>query len=358
MEVTFLTPLGALFALAAAVPLLVFRARERRARLLRATLGLPEPSTGSRLTVALALAGVCALLALAAAQPVVATTRELRERTDAQVFVVLDSSRSMLASAEPGAPTRFERAQQIAARFADRLPEVPIGLASLTDRLLPHLFPTTDRRVLTETLTRTMGVEAPPASNFYVTSATTFDALVAVRRLSYFPPAIKKRVLVVLTDGETRATEEDLASTFRRAPRIETVFVHLWGPEERIYLTGVAEIGYKPDPNIRPVLDRVAASISARVLAEDRSGELSEVVAGLLDDGPAVSRRHEGRRVALMPWITLASVIPLGLVLRRRNFSAQRAGAAGSSTMNVEPSPSLDSTQIFPSIRRTSSRQM
>ena len=35
-----------------------------------------------------------------------------------------------------------------------------------------------------------------------------------------------------------------------------------------------------------------------------------------------------------------------------------RSAAAGSSTKKVEPSPSFDSTQIFPSIRRTSSRQM
>lgn len=34
------------------------------------------------------------------------------------------------------------------------------------------------------------------------------------------------------------------------------------------------------------------------------------------------------------------------------------AGASGSSTKNVEPIPSPDSTQIFPPIRRTSSRQM
>ena len=38
-------------------------------------------------------------------------------------------------------------------------------------------------------------------------------------------------------------------------------------------------------------------------------------------------------------------------------YAALRA-AAGSSTKKVEPSPSFDSTQIFPSIRRTSSRQM
>ena len=47
-----------------------------------------------------------------------------------------------------------------------------------------------------------------------------------------------------------------------------------------------------------------------------------------------------------------------GLRRRLRASSAPSLGRGGSSTTKVEPSPSFDSTQIFPSIRRTSSRQM
>jgi hypothetical protein len=320
MDIAFLTPLGALFVVAALVPLGVFRSRERRGRRIRATLGLGEPSRRSQLTFVFALGAVCSLVAAAAAQPVVATTRELRERTDAQVFVVLDSSRSMLASAEPGAPTRFDRAREIARGLAQQLPEVPVGLASMTDRLLPHLFPTTDRRVVSETLGRSMAVESPPASSFYTTQATALDALASVRGLNYFPRAVTKRVLVVLTDGETRPVEEDLAGAFGRAPKIETVFVHVWGPEERIYLTGVAELGYKPDTESRAALGRVASLVDGRVLSETEAGDLDAAVVALLGSGPTRDRRHEGDRLALMPWITLAAFFPLGIVLRRRNF--------------------------------------
>jgi hypothetical protein len=42
----------------------------------------------------------------------------------------------------------------------------------------------------------------------------------------------------------------------------------------------------------------------------------------------------------------------------RRYARVRRSAAAGSSTTKVEPSPNLDSTQILPSMRRTSSRQM
>ena len=128
MEITFLTPFGTLFALAALVPLAVFRGRERRIRGIWASLGLDEPLRRSRLALVAGLVAVCVLVALAAAQPVIATTRELPERTDAQVFVVLDTSRSMIASAKPGAATRFERARALAVTLRDALPEVPIEI--------------------------------------------------------------------------------------------------------------------------------------------------------------------------------------------------------------------------------------
>ncbi|MBA3401747.1 MAG: VWA domain-containing protein, partial [Actinobacteria bacterium] len=228
MELAFLTPLGALVGLAALVPLAVYRARERRLREVRIALRLDEPSRESRLSLVAALAAVCGLVALAAAQPVLATTREVRERTDAQVFIVIDTSRSMLASEGPGASTRFDRAREIAQELAGQLTEVPVGVASMTDALLPHLFPTTDRQVLQATLGKTLDIESPGPSTFFSTRATTYDALEAAPTLNYFPPAVKKRVLVVFSDGESRPLERDLATAFDREPKIETVFVRLW----------------------------------------------------------------------------------------------------------------------------------
>lgn len=321
MELTFLTPLGALLVVVAILPLAVLRAREHRLRRLRRVLSLQEPRRSSRLGLAGAVAGACGLLALAAAQPVVATTRELRERTDAQVFVVLDTSRSMLAAEKPGAPSRFERARGIARDLADRLPDVPMGIASMTDGLLPHLFPTTDRRVFRATLEQTMRVQAVPASSFYSSGpATSLDALVAAPTLNYFPPAAKNRALVVLTDGESRPLEQDLARAFGRGRKIDVVFVHVWSGSERVYTSGVAEFGYKPDSKSAAALARIASLVRGRVLSEDESGGLYLAVSRLLGTGPTRQREHEGNRLALMPWITLAAALPLGLVLRRRNL--------------------------------------
>ena len=321
MEITFLTPLAALFAAAALVPFAVFLGRERRIGRIRVALGLAEPSRRSRLSPAVALVAVCALLGLAAAQPVVATTRVLPERTDAQVFVVFDTSRSMLASAEPGAPTRFERARSLAVALRDQLPEVPVGAASITDGLLPHLFPTTDRRVFVATIDKAMDVERPPPSHS-ATIATALEGLASAPTKNYFPRSAERRVLVVFTDGETRpvAFPGEFANAFRKEPRVQTVFVRLWGADERIYETGVAEVGYRPDPASGEMLAQIASMVDGRVVSEDESGELPQVVSDLLGTGLTIDREHEGRRRALMPYVTLAVFLPLGFVLLRRNL--------------------------------------
>lgn len=319
MEIEFLTPFAALFALTALAPLAVFLVRRRHARRIRASLRLDEPARRSWLPFAVTLAACPILLGLAAAQPVVAQTRSLPERTDAQVFVVIDISRSMLAAAGPDAPTRFERAQEIAVDLRDRLPEVPIGIASMTTGMLPHLFPTTDRRVYVETLEDTLSV-GRVWTGLGGTIATSLDALVAAPRLNYFPPSAEKRVLVVLTDGESLPLQQDLAAAFRRQPPIQTIFIHVWDEGERVYLGGVPEAGYVLDETSRATLERVASLIRGRVVAEDDVGDAASLVRDLLGTGTTEDREQEGERLALMPYLSLAAILPLGFVLLRRNL--------------------------------------
>ena len=48
-------------------------------------------------------------------------------RSDAEAYIVLDVSRSMLAAEEDGAPTRLLRARRAAARVRGDLADVPSG---------------------------------------------------------------------------------------------------------------------------------------------------------------------------------------------------------------------------------------
>ncbi len=135
-------PLGAVLAVTLVAPLAVLVLRERRARSVRASLGLAQRPLRSLVPLAAALAAVPCLLALAAMQPIVETTKTIDERTDAEVFVVADVSRSMLASSRSGSPTRLERVQAAAERAAgaaarasrrDPLAHRPAAAAPLSD---------------------------------------------------------------------------------------------------------------------------------------------------------------------------------------------------------------------------------
>jgi von Willebrand factor type A domain len=319
VDVKFLTPLAALFALAALLPLAVFLGRQRRAGAIRSTLGLAEPSRASRLPLALALAAVTGLLGLAAAQPVVEQSRSRPERTDAEAFVALDISRSMLAAADVEAPTRLDRARRLAVRLRDTLPEVPIGVVSLTDRVLPHAFPTTDRRVFVATIEDAVGIERP-GPNLFSTVATSLGALASVPKLNYFSPTARKRLLVVLTDGETLPVRRDLARAFHVRPRIETILVQFWDADERIYATGVAEGGYRPLPGAEATLERVASLVGGRVFPEDDAREVGAAAREIVGEGKRRQRQLEGERLALMPYVTLAAALPLAFLLLRRNL--------------------------------------
>jgi von Willebrand factor type A domain len=320
VDIRFLTPWGALFALAALVPLAVFLLRQRRARRIRAALTLEEPSLKSRLPLAVALVAVPGLIGLAAAQPVVEESRSRPERIDAEAFVLVDITRSMLASADPKAPIRLDRARDLAVRLRDELPEVPMGVASLTDRVLPHAFPTTDRRVFVATIDKSIDIDRP-GSSIGGTLATSLEALTQIPELLYFSPRAEKRLLVVLTDGESLPLRGGLQRAFAKStPPIETILVHFWNAQERIYFTGVAEGGYRPQPGSKATLDNVASLVGGRVFSEDDVGDIAAAAREILGDGETRMRELEGERIALMPYVTLAAILPLGFLLLRRNL--------------------------------------
>ena len=151
MRIVFLTPSGVLLALGVLVPLFALFLVRRRAGGLRDVLGLADPRMRGLVVAILAVVATGTFLGLAAAQPVIERTTKLETRTDAEAFVVLDVSRSMLARRNPGSPERIARAKAAARTLRAALPEVRFGIASLTDRTLPHLFPSIDRETSSTT---------------------------------------------------------------------------------------------------------------------------------------------------------------------------------------------------------------
>jgi von Willebrand factor type A domain len=312
---SFLTPQAALVALVGLLPLAIFFRRERRARAVRDELGLAEPPPRLRRSLLAALVAVPLLAGVAAAQPVIDRSEPLPQRTDAEIFFVLDTSRSMLAARTQSSPTRMERARSAALAIRDGLPEIPAGVAQFTDWTVPHLFPTVDAATFRFVLERSVYVESLGAREDSVL-ATDLNALSSFVGNSYFSPAARKRLLVVLTDGESRPIEPGLAQLDQAG--IRTIFVHVWDAGESIWRPKGAEPQYRPDPNSRQMLAQAAAVIDGEVFSEGDIDGVVERARADLGQGPAQPREQRDL-FALMPYVMFAAVLPLGFLLRHRN---------------------------------------
>lgn len=321
MELTFASPGWAAVGLLGVLPLGALLVSERRAARVRSALRLRRPASLAALTPAVALAVLAVLIGVAAAQPSLVLRDEQPVRRGAEVYVVIDTSRSMLAAAEQGAPTRFERARAFAATLRRSFPDVPLGLASLTDRTLVHLFPTVDGAAYMATLERAMGVDRPPP-RFPGRRATKLSAVGELAVWNYFSPSAKTRVAVVLTDGEGQTSDpRELPLTLRDGARMSLAFVHVWGEGEQVFGRDGPESGYAADPASRPLLERVGRSVGGLVVGERNVEAVTREIARRLPPPVPTDLGAPERPRPLAPWAVAAAFGPLAFLLRRRNLA-------------------------------------
>jgi hypothetical protein len=317
--VAFLTPLASLVALVVVLPLSAYALLEVRSRRVLRRLMLEPPALRSRLGVPAAIAALAGLLGIAAAQPVISGTRTRVGRADAEVYLLFDTSRSMLARRDAGAAERLERAKRLALHLRQSIADVPVGIASLTDRMLPHLFPTLDAEVFVTTLRDAVGIERPPPAGTEAL-ATDYNSLADAGAYNYYEPSVRKRLLVIFSDGESRFFDEVvLGRTLRRA-HVHVLFVHVWDAREQIFLKpNTPDPAYRPDPQSRMFGQRVATAGDGEIVGEDEASVVGRTKA-FLGSGPETKLREQRTRVSLGPYVALAALLPLSFVLLRRNL--------------------------------------
>ena len=316
----FLTPYAALFALVAVIPLAALVLTQRRADAVRRVLGIRGPGRRALVPVVLALVLLPCLVAVAAAQPVVVRQATVKERADAQAFIVFDTSLSMRASQGVGKPDRLERAKRIALRLEHALPDVPMGVASMTDRTLPNLMPTTDRTLFGRTVEQSVAVDRPPPSQPHPQGrATTFEALVPLVQSQYYARFVQRRLLVVFTDGESAKISPVFRLTLQR--RVTPVFVHVWDAREKIFgRHGKVDRRYAPDPASTAALADLATVTGGRAFSEDEFGKIVRASRDAVGHAEAHTVISAYAREPLAPWFVLAAVLPLGFLVWRRNL--------------------------------------
>jgi hypothetical protein len=318
--ITFLTPAAGVLAAAALLPAAAFVVAAGRVRRVVATLRLPPRRGGVDVVALVAVALVVVLLGLAAAQPALARDVSQRERLDAEALFVVDVSGSMAASAAAGSPTRLDRAISTAERLRSAIPQVPSGVATLTDRVLPDLLPVGDTSAFAGTLDRAVGIEQPPAEAEAVT-ATDFASLTDIAGGNFFAPTARRRIVVLLTDGESASYDPTaVARAFARSPRVRLISVHIWGADEAIHLPdGGVDPGYRPDPGSGLVLRGLAAATGGSTYDESQLGGAAAALRRLAGTGPTrpttIIRREA---VPLGPYIALCSLLPLAFAAARR----------------------------------------
>jgi hypothetical protein len=256
---------------------------------------------------------------VAAAQPVVVRHHLLGQRQDTQAFFVFDTSQSMLARTGPHGPSRLARAKKEAEEVARRLGDIPVGLAAMTDRVLPVLMPTPNYGLLRRTLIQSVGINRPPPGQIYHGRATTFSALYPIPTAHFYSPGVEHQILVVFTDGEAvpiHSVGYDLA----RAMTVHPLFVHVWATSERIYAHDHVDRRYRPDPTSPGALSKFADAAHGRVFGENDLRELEQTIKAEAGNSPVSTSVIGYARVALAPWFVLAGVVPLGFLLYRRNW--------------------------------------
>jgi von Willebrand factor type A domain len=319
VKISFLTPIAGLVAVAVILPLVAFVRSEQRTAKVRAALRLAPPGGTRRQTIA-ALVGLALLVGLGAAQPVLEQTREHSARTDVQAFFLLDTSRSMLASRGVGEPTRFDRARDAARRLRAGLPELPIGIASLTDRVLPLVFPSANPETFERVLRYSIAVDRPPSRDADNTRASALDATVAVSERHFFR-GIRRRLLVVFTDAETQRLHPAALSRAFSDSGLETILIRVGDASERVYRPDGTEEPYSPDQGSASAAQTYAESVGGRAFDEGEVDDAIDAARDAIGSGPSAVRVEASDVRPLGPFVFLGALVPLSFLLWRRNLA-------------------------------------
>jgi hypothetical protein len=229
---------GALVGLLLLLPLGWFELRRiRRERHAAGALGL-EPQRTWRAAERTVCAGIVVVLAVfAACEPSLRQTTRVKLRADAEAYLFVDASASMLASASPSAPTRLQQARAAVETFAQELPtDLPIGAGALPQSPLPLTAPIGDRQLLITAINRETTPGTLPEQSYGEGIATNFSNLSYLTSARFFRKESLHRIVIVLTDAEGPSFDSTAVAAALERARIKLVVVRFGSPHDKIWL--------------------------------------------------------------------------------------------------------------------------
>jgi hypothetical protein len=300
---------------------------------------VPQPLTRVAALVALAV-----VVAVTAAQPARREASSTPVRSDAEIYLTFDVSRSMLAATTPGGRARLERARALGRTVLEGIGDVPTGVATLTNRMMPLLFPTGDERSVSAVIEHSLQIMHPPPVPYTTARESSLSALGLAADRSYFDPTARKRALVVFTDLDSDAFS--IAGTLRtlHRHRIEPFVVRVARPGERVF-----------DPSGRPYAYRSISTVTVaglrganwRAFEERQPTKLVAAIRAYLGTGPVSGGGLVESQQNLAPTTALAALLLAVLLLVpalsaaipvRENFERIRQRADRSAGRHSPPS--------------------
>ncbi len=194
---------------------------------------------------------------------------------------------------------------------------MPSGIATLTDRVLPDLLPVTDVAAFDSVLTQAVAIESPPPVDTLGVRVTTYTALENVGGGNYFEPGVTRRVVVLLSDGESlpfdpRAISAQLPPAFG----YRLLAIRFWAADEGVYgANGRREPGYHPYSGGKVLLAQLAAAIRGRSYEEADLGQAADYLHQIVGTGRTVAARRAASVRTLAPFVAGLAVLLLTLAL-------------------------------------------
>ena len=319
MRLTFLSPEAALVGLAVGVPVVALMLAESRARIARTVLKLPAPLARGWPYVA-AIVAFAFFVSIGAAQPVLERERAHAVRNDAEALFAFDTTRSMQASSSAGSDTRFERAQRLGREMRSALPELRVGVASVTDRVLAHLFPTANNQSFVLTLEKAIGIERPASVQRGNGLGSSLEAFTGLPKQGFFAAGTRYRLLVIFTDAESRPINRAFLADAFRASRIETIVIRVGSDRERVYEDGAPDPRYVPEEGAAESAEAFAEATDGLTFEEDELGQAIEAARKSAGEGGPQAESKEIEPTPLASYAFAAAFLPLAFLLWRRNF--------------------------------------
>ena len=165
----------------------------------------------------------------------------------------------------------------------------------------------------------------------------SLSALAPLRDQGYFSPLTKKRVVVLITDGESGPYEaQALAQTLvgpdytdpgpgeasvPSQPPISLFIIRVGDTRDRIYRSnGSIEAAYRPDPRTSEILSTLAAATGAQVFDTSHLSAASRELRGVIGSGQTAKVGEETKTRTLAPFVVLAALAAVVVIVRKRNL--------------------------------------